>query len=143
MRQTWRSCVIGLVVAMIALGTGGCAKRLAFATATKFGLDVSQRADQTVEMSVGYDRIETVVMPAEEKGVSDASDTYAVLGTFQVKHGNPFANQALVIHQFFATGRAAIRAAETEQFQRLFGAEAADIYRTGAEEVKKVEGVRK
>jgi hypothetical protein len=132
-----RSVVILVVLVTLAVSTPGCARRLAFATATTFGIDVSQQADQSVQMSLGYDRAETVVMPAEEKGVSDATDTYAVLGTFQVKHGNPFANQALIIHQFFATGRAAIRAAETEQFQRLFGAEAADIYATGSAEVKK------
>jgi hypothetical protein len=128
---------VALVLALVVVATAGCAKRLAFATATKFGLDVSQRSDQTVEMSIGYDRGETVVMPAEEKNTSDGVDAYAVLGTFQVKHGNPFANQALVIHQFFATGRAAVKAAETEEFQRLFGAEAADIYKTGSREIKR------
>ena len=57
-----------------------------------------------------------------------------MLGTFQVIHGNPFVNQALIIHQFFATGRAASVAAQKPGFQELFGTEAGLIYKRGEEE---------
>jgi hypothetical protein len=124
----------------------GCANRLAFGTATKFGLDVSQRPDQTVEMSVGYDRMEIVVIPSytaagadgsdrQAKDATSTGDTYSVIGTFQVKHGNPFAGQPLIIHQFFATGRAAAEAARNPTLQETFGATAGDIYRKGQAEV--------
>ena len=124
------------------LAPGGCANRLAFGTATKFALDVSQRPDQTVEMTLGYDRMEIVLIPMytvkdgerQAKDATEDFDTYSVLGTFQVSQGNPFADQPLIIHQFFATGRAAVRAASDPAFQRIFGLEAGDIYKKGKEE---------
>ena len=124
------------------LALGGCANRLAFGTATKFALDVSQRPDQTVEMTLGYDRMEIVLIPTytvkdgerQAKDATAGADTYSVLGTFQVSQGNPFAGQALIIHQFFATGRAAVKAASDPGFQRIFGLAAGDIYRQGKEE---------
>jgi hypothetical protein len=131
-----------LAVSCALLAVTGCANRLAFGTATKFALDVSQRPDQTVEMSLGYDRMEVVLVPTyttkesglEARDATADADTYSVLGTFQVSHGNPFLGQPLVIHQFFATGRAAVKAASDEGFQRLFGTAAGDIYRQGREE---------
>jgi hypothetical protein len=134
-----RSPLVGLVsvVASTVLLTG-CSNRLAFGTATKFGVDVSQRPDQTVEMTIGYDRAEVVVIPVPQdaKDATDTKDTYAVIGTFQVKHGNPFAGGALIIHQFFATGRAAIRAAQDPKFQEIFGTAAGDIYHQGRVDAK-------
>jgi hypothetical protein len=131
-----------MAVSCSLLALTGCANRLAFGTATKFALDVSQRPDQTVEMTLGYDRMEIIAIPTYtakdgERLAKDATkdgDTYSVLGTFQVSHGNPFAGQGLVIHQFFATGRAAHRAAQDPGFQTIFGQEAGDIFKRGKEE---------
>ena len=117
-----------------------CANRLAFSTATRFGIDVSQRSDQTVEMALGYDRGELVVIPAQEVDASDTKDTYAVLGTFQVSYGNPFSGRPLIIHQFFATGRAAIEAAKDPKFQEIFGTAAGDIYAHGKKQIEKANG---
>ena len=136
-------------VALVALT--GCANRLAFGTATKFALDISQRPDQTVEMTLGYDRAEVIVIPTytakdNERVAKDATartDTYSVLGTFQVIHGNPFANQGLIIHQFFATGRAAAVAAGTPGFQEIFGSEAGLIYKRGREEAARQSSTEK
>jgi len=127
-----------LAVAAAMFAVAGCSNRLAFGTATKFGLDVSQRPDQTVEMALGYDRAEIVVIPApdKDKDASDTKDAYAVMGTFQVKHGNPFSGGALIIHQFFATGRAAIEASKDPKFQAIFGTAAGDIYNQGRSDAK-------
>ena len=150
--MTRRLSVVGWIVAGAALvALTGCANRLAFGTATKFGLDVSQRPDQTVEMTLGYDRAEVIVIPTyttrdNERLAKDAtatSDTYSVLGTFQVTHGNPFANQALIIHQFFATGRAAAVAAQKPGFQEIFGSEAGLIYKRGKEEAARQSSTEK
>jgi hypothetical protein len=129
-----RSPLVGLVSMVVsALILTSCSNRLAFGTATKFGVDVSQRPDQTVEMVLGYDRAEVVVIPMPEaaKDATETKDTYAVMGTFQVKHGNPFTGGALIIHQFFATGRAAVKAAQDPRFQEIFGTAAGDIYQQG------------
>jgi hypothetical protein len=149
---TRRWPVVGWLAASAALvALTGCANRLAFGTVTKFGLDVSQRPDQTVEMTLGYDRAEVIVIPTytakdNERLARDATahrDTYSVLGTFQVTHGNPFANQALIIHQFFATGRAAAVAAEHPGFQEIFGREAGLIYKRGKEDAARQSSTEK
>jgi hypothetical protein len=46
------------------VGLGGCGSALVFGTATKFGVDISQRADRMIEVSLGYDRVEFVSIPA-------------------------------------------------------------------------------
>src|SRR5215470_551670 len=112
----------------LALASAGCAKVVAFSTATKFGLDISQRADQTIEVSMGYDRVEVASIPALEKDATrDGDDTYSVLGTFAVAYGNPWRDQPLVLKQFFATGWAARRAAKTEGFVDWFGKKTGQI----------------
>jgi hypothetical protein len=107
---------------LLALTTAGCTPRIAFGTATKFALDISQRADQTIDVSMGYDRAELAVVPSNEKH-ADASgnDTYALLGTFHVSYGNPWLDEPIRLNQFFATGMAARTAAKSERFQRFFG----------------------
>ena len=124
------------------LAAAGCANRLAFGTATKVGLDISQRPDQSVELSFGYDRMEVIVIPATATDAAgnavpdarDGQDTYSVLGSFHVKHGNPFTGQGLYIHQFFATGRAAVEASKKPGFRSRFGTVAGDIYGQGKKE---------
>ena len=124
---------IGSVLAL-ALTHSGCANVLGFGTATKFGLDISQRADQTVDVSLGYDLAEIASIPApknnnatlDENGKS-VSDTYSVLGSFKVTYDNPFTDEPLVLHQLFATGAAARAAARDSRMQAYFGTEAHEI----------------
>ena len=99
----------------------GCAKSVIFGTATKFGLDISQRADQTIEVSLGYDRVEVVSIPTLDENATQGQDTYSVLGVFSVEYGNPWRDQPLKLDQFFATGQAAKKAAGTPGLQQLFG----------------------
>ena len=120
---------VGLVL-LFAVMLAGCTRTLAFGTATKFGLDISLRADQTIDVSLGYDREEVAGIPAPyDDATDDASkgDTYSVLGTFKVKYGNPWMNQPLVLDQFFATGWAARKAAKNPSLSGFFGKRAGDI----------------
>lgn len=108
----------------------GCKNYLVFSTATKFGFDASQRADRTVEVTLGYQRAEVVSIPAcpddKEPGVQrncfsdDTSDTYTVLGTFHVDLGNPFTMEPIEIQQVFATGMAAQNASNNPGLAKLF-----------------------
>jgi hypothetical protein len=128
-----------LLLLPLVAATTGCTKVVAFSTATKFGLDISQRADQTIDVSMGYDRIEIVSIPAkEEDATKDGKDTYSVLGTFSVEYGNPFLDEPLVLKQFFATGWAARKAARTEGFLEYFGKKTGQIL----ERPVKAEGAR-
>lgn len=107
---------------LLVLMQGGCKNVLGFSTATKFGLDISQRPDQTLDVSFGYDRTEIASIPApKNEDAGEDVDTYSVLGTFAVSYGNPFAGEPLVLDQWFATGMAAQRAAKDPKFQTYFG----------------------
>ena len=122
---------IGLTMPL-AIMQGGCANILAFSTATKFGLDISQRADQTVDVSMGYDRGEIASIPAPRNkpamnNNSEQSDAYSVLGSFMVSYDSPWDDKPLVINQFFATGWAARKAATHQSMQEFFGKEAGEI----------------
>src|SRR5260370_33531190 len=117
----------GLLFAIPLILLFGCAKSLTFGTATKFGLDISQRADQTIDVSLGYDRVEVVTIPAIEENATDQQDTYSVLGLFSVQYGNPWKDEPLKLDQFFATGLAARKAANTPGFQQLFGTKTRQI----------------
>jgi hypothetical protein len=117
-----------LAVAGAMLGVmTGCRPYLAFGTATKFALDVSQRADQTIDVSMGYDRAEIASIPAPEANATDHTDTYAVLGTFSVKYGNPFDGEPLTLKQLFATGMAARIAASDADTREYFGARLREV----------------
>ena len=134
MRMRTRSALyMGLVLPTI-LMQGGCRNVLGFGTATKFGLDIAQRTDQTIEVSMGYDRTEIASIPAPKRedantGTSgaDGDDAYSVLGTFRVTYGNPFSDEPLVLDQFFATGWAARLAVQDPEMRKFFGREAHDI----------------
>ena len=133
-----RSIVLGVTLLCPLLAFTGCTKRLAFATATKFGLDISQRADQTAEVSMGYDRVELVSIPSVSSNgtIRDPrtdEDTYSVLGTLLIRYGNPFIppREGLHIHQFFATGRAALKIVENKHLRDIFARDAAQIFTTG------------
>lgn len=123
---------LGLLIPF-ALTQAGCQNVLGFSTATKFGLDISQRPDQTIDVSMGYDRTEVASIPAPknedatESADGTGTDTYSVLGTFVVSYGNPFLDQPLVLDQFFATGMAARKAARSPELQRFFGKAAGKI----------------
>jgi len=124
----------GILLTM-AVNQSGCTNVLAFGTATKFALDVSQRADQIVDVSLGYDRAEIASIPTpknQDATVKDntpenGDDTYSVLGTFSVVYGNPFRDEPLVLDQFFATGWAARIAAKNPQTRKYFGQAVHDI----------------
>lgn len=123
------------VVAML----GGCAKTLVFATGTTFGLDISQRPDQTINVSLGYDRAEVASIPASEDDATKEGDAYAVLGVFAIRYGNPFnviAREPLVLHQVFATGLAAQKAAANPKLREFFGAKAGEIARRAGEKTQ-------
>ena len=119
MRPCRRRASVLVGLSIMALASTACTtKTLVFGTATKFALDISARADQSIEVTMGYDRYELVSIPAVERDAVDgdrSTDTYSVLGLFGISYGNPFATQPqpLVLRQFFATGWAARRAVES------------------------------
>lgn len=110
---------------------GGCKNHLAFGTATKFGLDISQKANQTIDVTMGYQRSEMVSIPVpEDKDASESEDAYSVLGRFNVTYGDPFkkgTNDGLHLKQFFATGMAARAAATNANMRQAFGEAAGKV----------------
>jgi hypothetical protein len=114
----------------------GCSNTLVFGTATKFGVDISQRPDQMIEVTMGYDRYEVVSIPAQDTDATKDMDTYSVLGIFAVSYGNPWTLEPLVLRQFFATGRAAKKAAANRDFQQYFGRKTGEIILDAEREIK-------
>jgi hypothetical protein len=126
-RVLWRAA---LALLLVLAGTEGCAKTLVFSTATKVGLDISQQADQTIDVTFGYDRMELASIPApRDTDAGEGVDTYSVLGIFSISYGNPFATprEPLKVDQFFATGKAALKAAGTPGLKELFGRRTREI----------------
>jgi hypothetical protein len=120
----------------------GCTtKTLAFGTATKFGLDISQRPDQMIEVTLGYDRYELISIPAQEADATDAKgvkeDTYSALAIFSLVYGAPWKDEPLVLRQFFATGWAARKAAEDPKMQTFFGHKTGEILAEGEQQLEK------
>jgi hypothetical protein len=104
----------------------GCGNYLAFSTGTKFGLDISQRPDQTADVLLGYQRVEIASIPVPlNKKSTYTEDVYSVLGTFDVEYDpdllDPEREGGLHINQLFATGMAARNVAENANMQKLFG----------------------
>ena len=121
---------LALALALVVAGTAGCTKTLMFGTATKVGLDISQRTDQMIDVTFGYDRMEIASIPVPANTDADENkDSYSVLGIFSVSYGNPFSTQSdpLRVDQFFATGKAAERAAGTPGIRDLFGRRTREI----------------
>ena len=112
-----------------------CTKTLAFGTATKFGLDISQRPDQMIDVTMGYDRYEVVSIPAQNVDAKKDADTYSVLGIFSVSYGSPWA-EPLVLRQFFATGWAAKNVADDARFQKFFGHKSGEILQQSEREIQ-------
>ncbi len=124
----WRSHVAVVALGIAIVLTSGCTKTMMFSTATKVGLDISQRADQVVDMTLGYDRVEVVSIPVKpDTDATGTDDTYSVLGIFDLRYGNPFAGQPLTLNQFFGTGAAARQMAQDPRFQRFFGRQAGEL----------------
>lgn len=127
----------GMALLLIAAAASGCTHYIAFTTATKFALDVSQKGDQTIDVSMGYDRAELASIPSHEENAgprqqrgSDQKtdvDTYSVLGKFYVNYGNPFSREPLVLNQVFATGMAARYAAASEKGRAYFQEKAKSV----------------
>jgi len=131
---------------LAALSAGCCSKYLAFGTATKFGLDITQKPDETIDVTMGYDRYEVASIPVPEQNkkgegnsATDADDSYSVLATFYVKYGNPFTGNGLRLNQFFATGMAARELAERGEMREFLGDAAGRLQ--GASEDAKAAGV--
>lgn len=120
-----------LPVSLLLLLASGCKSHLAFGTATKFGLDISQKPDQTIDVTMGYRRAEMVSIPVPgETDASATEDAYSVLGRFNVTYGDPFKpgpNEGLRLKQFFATGMAAQAAAKNADMQKAFGKAAGTV----------------
>src|SRR5262245_35469428 len=102
---------------MLAAAGAGCSTEarhmLAFATYTTFGLDIELRADNNINVQMGYDRVEIASIPVPaEKDAAGNDDAYSVLGYYHVDYGNPWLpdDKPLTIKQLFATGRAAMSA---------------------------------
>jgi hypothetical protein len=112
-----------------------CSNTLAFGTATKFGLDISQRPDQIIDVTMGYDRYEVVSIPAQNVDAKKDADTYSVLGIFSVSYGSPWA-EPLVLRQFFATGWAARNAGGDARFQTFFGRKSGEILQQSEKEIQ-------
>lgn len=116
----------------------GCENYLVVTTATKFGLEVSQVANEPPKVALGYKREETTIIPAEHRnatvdGAGSQTDTYSVLAEFCVM-ANPSlwdfiralssttndVPDGLQIRSFFATGIAATKAADSVQTRQYF-----------------------
>lgn len=135
--KTHRVAILSGVLCLAGLGAG-CKTHLAFGTATKFGLDISQKPDQTIDVTMGYRRGEMASIPVApsdnpEPDIFDAdgtNDAYSVLGRFKVTYGDPWksgTNDGLHLKQFFATGMAARKAALRPDMQRIFGEAAYEV----------------
>ena len=150
MIKRWSRSNVVAVVALgaVALCAAGCIDRnVVFVTSTKFGLDVSQRPDEQVEVTLGYDRAEVASVPvcddrprptpgangapASSAGAApcaagtghdatDEWDAYSVLGAFHVDYGNPFLNEPLTLRQVMASGFAARKLAADPSFRPGF-----------------------
>ncbi|MEX5220068.1 MAG: hypothetical protein NW701_19780 [Nitrospira sp.] len=121
-------------LSILVLTLVGCVKDHAvFITSTKFGIDISQQADQPPKMLVGYKREEGIFLPAEHENSSAAGDTYSVLGYFCVmanpslwdfiKAIAPFSEDvpdALQITSVFATGLPAQQLAQDDSMREFF-----------------------
>jgi hypothetical protein len=122
------------------ISTAGCANRLAFGTATKFGLDISQRADQRVDLSLGYDRYEIASIPVPPKGSKEgmhadsSHDAYSILGTFNMDLDPSLlpSSGGLHLNQLFATGMAARNAAADSNIAAVLGEQAGKIHSNNA-----------
>ena len=139
MQVTWLAYVV--LILPFSLMQSGCGNVLAFGTATKFGLDISQQADKTINVSLGYDRAEIASIPVPEKSDGSAclvknkpvtpcnTDAYSVLGSFSVSYGNPWpwGQKPFELNQFFATGMAARKAANNSVISGFFGKKSGEI----------------
>jgi hypothetical protein len=121
-------------------------------------LDISQQADQTPSVTMGYRRAEIVSIPVAPKvvemaetnkrgegkskrkkkkepatanGTADANgtnDAYSVIGRFHAKYDPGIGKEnGLHLHQFFATGQAARKAANDPNMQEAFGRAAWEV----------------
>lgn len=131
--------------AVVAGAMAGCVDRsVVFVTSTKFGLDASQRQDQKVEVTLGYQRAEVASIPmcvpakgstggqtassssmtCTEKNGYDSTgewDAYSLVGAFHVDYGNPFdTSQPLTLRQVMATGMAARQIAKDPKLRPGF-----------------------
>lgn len=106
----------------------GCQGYLAFSTATTFGLDVSQRANESPHVVMGYKRAEVASLPASQKNATEVEDTYSVLGTFCASYDpNLSGRDSLQIRSVFTTGMAARKAAGNKDMQKFFAGVAFQI----------------
>ena len=60
MRQLRHLVTNNILMSSLLFLLSGCSNTLVFGTGTKFGVDISQRPDQIIEVTMGYDRYEVV-----------------------------------------------------------------------------------
>jgi hypothetical protein len=127
----------GAIVVLLAGIGAGCQSYLAFNTDTKFGLDISQSAQQQPEVTMGYQRVAIVSMPVlgtnDGRAYYDANanhDAYSVLGSINIKYDPALssATGGIRILQIFATGEAARSVATNAALAGLFASDLASIY---------------
>lgn len=102
---------------------GDFEKYMVFATGTTFGLDFTQRADQTVDIAMGYDRAEIASIPTAMEGgaATPTEDVYSVMGTFCARYSTPWAkDNDFRLRQLFATGEAAVKASKNAKMRKYF-----------------------
>lgn len=125
--------MIGALTILLAATTGCVKDHVVFVTSTKFGVDISQQADQPPKMLVGYKRQEAIFLPGEHDNAGDQNDTYSVLGYFCVmanpslwdfiKALAPFSDDvpdSLQIDSVFATGLSAQQLGQDERMREFF-----------------------
>ncbi len=139
MKMQVTSLAYVVLILPFSLMQSGCSNVLAFGTATKFGLDISQQADKTINVSLGYDRAEIASIPVPKKsdgsaclaenksGTTCNTDAYSVLGSFSINYGNPWTLKPFELNQFFATGMAARKAANNSVISGFFGKKSGEI----------------
>lgn len=127
MRNNLMMCALSSLLMITLSGAlGGCVKDyLVFTTGTKFGVDISQQADQPPTMLIGYKRSEIASIPAKKENATEEEDTYSVVGNFCVMvdpqlFATSQTRDSLQIRSIFSTGLAARDIAANPAMQVFF-----------------------
>ncbi|MCC5875216.1 MAG: hypothetical protein JJU11_03255 [Candidatus Sumerlaeia bacterium] len=125
---------VPMMITMLGLGvllSTGCQNYLGFGTGTVTGFEISPRPDNSLNLTLGYNRYELAVIPVPEfQDAGDTLDAYSVLATINVE--SPGLNSydpedSLRITQLFATGMAARRMSNQPGMRKHFAEYMEDI----------------
>jgi hypothetical protein len=101
-----------ILLGFVAVSCVGCqTDHLVFTTYTKAGLDISATDAQPTQLMLGYKRYEGAIVPVELPKVEDAEEGEAMSVYAAMELNNEWFG-GLEIMQIFATGKAAVNAAE-------------------------------